>query len=390
MLRGPKDSETPPSMADVGRRASALLIFALIAVVAPAGAAGEAEVAQTVARHIKPILAADGAGGVAIAVRVGGRTHFFTEGYAERTSRRPITSDTLFNLCSLAKVFDASLLADAVARREVSFEDSVAEHVADFIGGGDIRGVTLGQLAAYTSGLVLPQDHPPWPAETYTLPAFVARLKFWALPPGRKPGAQMIYSHAGYVLLHLTLERRFGAPFDELLAARVLRPLGLTSTTMPVASADPVTHPRGEIPEAFARRAVQGYGDDGEPIGAPGDIQGYYHWLGTGQMYSSARDMAVFLAANLGELPDNRPLQAAMAVAQRGVIAINDRVTQALAWEVRKGPPLIVDKYGGLNNASAYIGMVPAQKIGIVILGNRGSMDIARTGRAILMALAGK
>jgi beta-lactamase class C len=371
-------------------RLAGAALCALIAAALPARAASEADVAQAIARHIKPMLPIDGAGGVAIVARVGGRTLYFNEGLAERTSRRAITSDTLFNLGSVAKVFDTALLADAVARREVSFGDSVAEHVGDFIGGGDIRRVTLGQLAAYTSGLVLPQDRPPWPEETYTLPAFIAKLKFWAMPPGRKPGAQMLYSHAGYVLLHLALERRFGKPFDELLAERVLRPLGLASTTMPVASADPAKHPRGEIPPEFASRAVQGYDGDGEAVGAPGDLQGYYHWLGTGQMYSSPRDMAVFLAANMGELPDNRPLQDAMAVAQRGVIAINERVTQALAWEVRKGPPEIVDKYGGLNNASAYIGMVRARKIGIVILSNRGSMDVGMAGRAILTELAAK
>jgi hypothetical protein len=34
--------------------------------------------------------------------------------------------------------------------------------------------------------------------------------------------------------------------------------------------------------------------------------------------------------------------------------------------------------------------MVPARKIGIVILGNRGGMAVARAGRAILTALAGR
>jgi beta-lactamase class C len=360
------------------------------AAVAPVPATAADAVAQVVARHIQEIVSTNRPGGVAVAVRIGGDTLFVFDGHAEFASRRPIDADTLFNLGSVAKVFDSALLAHAVRQGEVAFEDPVAKHVRELADGGDIRKVTLGQLAAYSSGLVLPQDHPPWPEETFTLPTFLDRLKAWTLAPGRTPGGQMAYSHAGYVLLHVALERRFGMPFDELLSQRVLKPLGLSSTTMPAAAADPAAHPRGQIPAAFARRAVQGYDDDGHAVGAPGDLQGYYHWLGTGQMYSSARDMAVFLAANLGELPHNRALQDAMAVAQRGVIAIDARVTQALAWEVRKGPWEIVDKYGGLNNASAYIGMVPARKIGIVILGNRGGMAVARAGRAILTALAAR
>ena len=42
--------------------------------------------------------------------------------------------------------------------------------------GEGARRITLRQLATYTSGFVLPQDHPPWPVETFTLPAFITTL----------------------------------------------------------------------------------------------------------------------------------------------------------------------------------------------------------------------
>jgi beta-lactamase class C len=105
-------------------------------------------------------------------------------------------------------------------------------------------------------------------------------------------------------------------------------------------------------------------------------------------MYASARDMAVFLAANLGELPDHAALQEAMRRTQQAAFPTGDGVEQALAWEVRKGDETIVDKYGGMNNASAYIGLIPERKVGVIILGNRGSMALAEVGRAIILALA--
>jgi hypothetical protein len=79
-----------------------------------------------------------------------------------------------------------------------------------------------------------------------------------------------------------------------------------------------------------------------------------------------------------------------MAIAHRGVIPMNERAMQALAWEVRKVPWAMVDKYGGLNNASVYAGMIPERKIGVAMLGNRSNMGIADAGRAILAALAAK
>jgi beta-lactamase class C len=273
---------------------------------------------------------------------------------------------------------------------ELSLDDPVAKYVTELQEGGDVNRITLGQLASYTSGFVLPHDHPPWADNSFTLPEFIHYLKAWKSDDGHQPGRQTIYSHAGFVLLHLALERRFGMPMHELMRARILQPLGLTSTTMPLPAADIQAHPRGRIPAELARRAVQGYGEDGTPIGEPGDLQGYYHWLGTGQMYACARDMAVFLSANLGELADHRALQEGMQLAQRAAAPLGAKARQALAWEVRTDAPKIVDKFGGMNNASAFIGMVPGRKIGIVILVNRGGVALPEAGRAILRALAEK
>jgi beta-lactamase class C len=63
-------------------------------------------------------------------------------------------------------------------------------------------------------------------------------------------------------------------------------------------------------------------------------------------------------------------------------------VDQALAWEVHGGDETIVDKYGGMVNASAYIGMILDRKLGIVILGNRGNMPVSEAGRSRMRALA--
>jgi beta-lactamase class C len=105
-------------------------------------------------------------------------------------------------------------------------------------------------------------------------------------------------------------------------------------------------------------------------------------------MYSSPRDMAVFLAANLGEVPVEQSLREAMTLAQQGTVSIGPRNLQALAWEILFGDaPTIVEKYGGLQNASAYIGMMQRDKLGIVILGNRGNQYPNEVGRRIMLDL---
>jgi beta-lactamase class C len=275
-------------------------------------------------------------------------------------------------------------LALAVEHGELALDDPVVKFVPEIVG-GDMKPVTLGQLASHSSGLLLPQDHPPWPTESYTLPEFLKTLAAWQTDAQHAPGQQHMYTHAGYILLHLALERRYGMPLAELLRERITAPLGLTSTVLPAREG---ANPRGELDDALKARAVQGFEDSGQPIGEPGDNQGYYHWVGAGQMFSSARDMAVFLAANLGELPGQAELQQAVALTHRRVLAISPKNDQALAWEINKNDIPIVEKNGGLDNTSTYIAMIPSRKIGIVILSNRGNQAPHDVGRRILAELA--
>jgi beta-lactamase class C len=371
------------SVAGSMQTAGLVIAASIMALIVAPAAGAERQVERIVARHVQSIVPPDGAGGLAVAMRIEGRTLFFNYGWADRVNERPITSDSLFNLASLRKVFEATLLAQAVRNGEVRLDDAVAKYVSELDQAGDIGRVTLGQLATHTSGLLLPQDHPPWPNWGYTLPEFIRTLNTWKAD--KAPGEQHRYTHAGYVLLQLALERRYGMPIDELIEQRLLRPLGMTSTTLPRHD-DSV---RGRLSPEHARRAVQSYADNSEPIGEPGSQQSYYHWPGTGQMYSTARDMAVFLAANLGELPVERPLREAMTLAHQGVFTIGPRNRQALAWEVVFGnAPTVIEKYGGLHNASAYIGMMPRRKLGIVILGNRGNQYPNEAGRRIMLELA--
>src|SRR5262245_24260371 len=364
-----------------------LLILILASVVSVTEAAGTESTAveRLVAREIHEVLPADGIGGAAVAVRIGGRTLFFNYRAADVAQGRPITSDSLFNIASLRKLLEATLLAQAGQQGDMTLDDPVARYVLELQHAGHMRHATVGQLAAHTSGLSLPQDYDPWPDWGYTLPEFVRTLQDWAPDRDLKPGQEHVYTHAGFVLLQLALERRFAMPIAELMQQRLLRPLGLSSTMVPAAGA----HGRAALPPDLMQRTVQGYSPEGTTIGAPGDQQTYYDFPGTGQMFSTPRDLALFLAAHLGDLPGHDALQLAMKSTQQTKVFYGPRNAQALAWEVNyNSVPPIIEKNAGLNNTSGYIGMLPDHKLGIVILANRGSQHAAEMGRRILPELA--
>jgi beta-lactamase class C len=258
----------------------------------------------------------------------------------------------------------------------MALDAPVSTYLPELAQGRDIRHVTVGQLATHTSGLLLPQDHPPWPTERYTLDRFLETLKMWQSDTHQRPGGQHMYTHAGYILLQLALERGLGASIRELLQAQIFAPLGLTASGIPE---------RGHPPA----HAVQGYGEDGRPVGLPGDQQTYYDFPGTGQMYSSARDLAAFLAANMGETRAPPELLAAMQQAQAPAFVIGSHFAQGLAWEIDDSAgTTVVDKNGGLNNASAYMGMIPSRRLAVVVLCNRGGIDVAQAGRRALRRLS--
>jgi beta-lactamase class C len=338
----------------------------------------QVNIEQIVQQKIQPILPKNGeGGGVAVAVRTDGKTSFYNYGMADNAQNRPVTADSIFNLGSVGKVFATTLLAQAVKQNQLSLDDPVAKYVTELQRSGDIRRITLGQLASHTSGLPrVPQQYETWHKGRYTWPDFVRFLNSWKAGPNHELGQQYLYSNAAMVLLRVALERRFNTRFAALMHQRLTDPLGMTSTDLP-------------LPRDLLGRAVQGYNPSGRPAGRPGMEGGTFEWPGAGQIYSSSRDMATFLAANLGELSDHRPIEDAMTLAQQPVFTVNARLKIGLAWQnVSAGNFTIIDKNGGLQNTSTYIGFAPQRKLGVVILVNRGKQHATGIGRQIIHALA--
>lgn len=137
------------------------------------------------------------------------------------------------------------------------------------------------------------------------------------------------------------------------------------------------------------QRAVQGYSDQGMAIGPIGNQQSYFDFPGTGQMFSSPRDLSIFVAACVDGRSIDPHLREALRMTQHEIFRVDEKFGQGMAWETVRLPGVtVVDKPGGLNNASGYIGLVPAQRIGIVLLANRGEYPHEIARYKILPALA--
>ncbi|MET4022512.1 serine hydrolase [Bradyrhizobium sp. S3.2.12] len=343
-----------------------------------------AQMRDIVANELAPTATPDQPGGLAAALYAGRHVEFFNYGFADDGTRRPVTPDTLFNLGSLRKPFEATLVALGSLRSELRLDDRLPKYLPELTG-DYVRRVTVGQLATHTSGMLLSTDHPPWPNDSFSRTQFIDMFNAWEPQAGEAPGKQRIYSHACYVLLQLVLERCYGAPIATLFEERILGPIGMNATSLPERGKDN----RAVMDTAWMQRVVQGYSDQGMAIGPPGNQQSYFDFPGAGQMFSSARDLATFVAACVDDRSVEPHLREALRMTQRETFRVDDKFGQGMAWETVHLPDAtIVDKPGGLNNASGYLGLVPIRQIGFVLLANRGEYPHEIVRYKILPALA--
>jgi D-alanyl-D-alanine carboxypeptidase len=110
-----------------------------------------------------------------------------------------------------------------------------------------------------------------------------------AAPRTFAPGAQFAYSNTNYVILGQILEQVCGARFADLLAERVLAPLGLDATWWPGDS--------NRLPDPFARGYTLGF--PGATPDHPVDTTGFNpSWGSTaGALVSTAEDLLTFARA---------------------------------------------------------------------------------------------
>ncbi|MFI9010377.1 serine hydrolase domain-containing protein [Actinosynnema sp. NPDC053489] len=296
--------------------------------------------------------AAPGATGVAVAFRQGDDELVLVGGTTGRADPRPVTGRTRFEVGSLTKTFTGLLLAEMADRGEVDLSDPVRRHLpvgaVPHLG----REVTLERLATHTAGLPrLPPGLPAravphWrtnPYRGFGAADFTAALR---RTRARAPGRYR-YSNFGVALLGEALAGAAGRPYPELLAERVLRPLGLDDT-------DCSTSPQ-----------VTGH-LRGRPR-PPWEIPGM---PAAGALRSSALDLLRYLTAHL--VPVTGPLGRAAAEASRPRASAGDHEV-CLVWNLRRrqGRELLFHS-GGTRGCTAFAAFSPTTSTVFVALANAG------------------
>lgn len=205
-------------------------LCAIASLLAPGGvrAGARAGEAEDVDAFVAARMREQSVPGLSIAVVREGKV-VLAKGYglANVETNAPATADTVYRLASLTKQFTAAAVMLLVQDGKVGLDDRVSRYLDPSPAAW--REITIRQLLTHTSGI---KDHlNAMNAATChgtTPEEIVAHVG--EMPLDFAPGTAASYTNTGYLVLGMVVRKASGKPFDEFLAERVFRPLGMTST----------------------------------------------------------------------------------------------------------------------------------------------------------------
>ncbi|MFJ4616642.1 serine hydrolase domain-containing protein [Streptomyces sp. NPDC088812] len=171
-----------------------------------------------------------------------------TSGVADIRTRRPVTAHDKVRIGSVTKVFVATVVLQLVAEGRIALDVPVRRVLPGLLP-ARYAAVTVANLLNHTSGL---PDHVGVPEPETAEEVFRHRFDHWTPqewvatathgPLKFAPGTRQEYRGINYVLASLIVDKVTGRPYEEAVAARILRPLGLDRTASP--GDDPCIHGR--------------------------------------------------------------------------------------------------------------------------------------------------
>ncbi|MFI5776851.1 serine hydrolase [Nocardia sp. NPDC051570] len=265
------------------------------------------------AAGLRPGTGSDGhpmyPGEVVLAARDGVIAEFAADGYnllyanqqgdlLPSDQRIETTTDTIYDLASLTKLFTATVTVRLMQDGRLSLDDTVVKYLPDYAshGKGDI---TILQLLTHTSGLPPDPNPPLWTYATHAekIAAILATV------PQSPAGTTYLYSDLNFLTLQQVTETITGRTLDVLIRDGITAPLGM---------ADTMFNPPAALKHRIAAEEYQTVPNRGLVWGQVHDENAWAldGVAGHAGLFSTAADVAIFVQTilNGGAYGDTRIL----------------------------------------------------------------------------------
>jgi CubicO group peptidase (beta-lactamase class C family) len=295
------------------------------------------------------------------------------KGYGTRTmgTTQPVDEHTLFAIGSASKAFTATVVAMLVDEGKMRWDDPVAVYLPGFqlYDPYVSRELTVRDALTHRSGLS--RGDLMWYATDYDRDEILRRVRF--LRPSWSARARFGYQNIMYLAAGQAAARASGRSWDDLVRDRIFQPLGMTessTSTRALAGLQNVATPHTEVDDTL--RVVPWHNIDN--IGPAGSIN------------SSAADMLKWVRFQLAQgKVGGKPLVSTSALGETHmaqmvipVTADNRQVNPythlsayGMGWFLQDYRGRGLDQHGGnIDGMSAMVGLMPEEKIGLVVLTN--------------------
>ncbi|HET7218732.1 MAG TPA: serine hydrolase domain-containing protein, partial [Vicinamibacterales bacterium] len=272
--RATAQSVAPPPFADSQRRAKLQTAFA--------------DIDRSFADFARSAHVPGAAWGIVID---GTLVHRGAAGVRDVASRAPVDADTVFRIASMTKSFTAMAILKLRDDGRLSLDDPAERYVPELKGlrypTSDAPRITIRHLLTHSAGF--PEDNPWGDQQLAKSDDEFARLLRGGIPFSNVPGMAYEYSNYGFAILGRIVSAAARKPSDEYIDQAILRPLGMTATTLHAAN----------VPES--RRAIGYRWEDEQWKEEPSLPHGSFGAMGG--MLTSIRDLSRYVAALLEAFP---------------------------------------------------------------------------------------
>jgi CubicO group peptidase (beta-lactamase class C family) len=217
--------------------------------------------------------------------------HIGVAGFRELPGRSPVTRDSVFRIASMTKSFTAMAVLKLRDDGKLSLDDLAERHVPELRAWRypttDSPRITVRDLMSHASGF--PEDNPWGDQQLAATEAELTRMLAQGIPFSNPPGVAYEYANYGFAILGRIVTNVSGRPYRQYIADAILRPLGMTSTTL-----EPAAVPRDRLVHGYRWEDETWKEEPPLPDGAFGAMGG---------MLTSVADLSKYVGALLAAWP---------------------------------------------------------------------------------------
>lgn len=319
--------------------------------------------------------------GIAIAI-VRHDSVLYTKGYGvlDVGAATAVNDQTLFEIGSSSKAFTSTLVAMLVSDGKMRYDAHLTDYLPDFRMYDPVANaeVTLRDALTHRTGIA--RGELVWLGSGFSRDEVLHHLRF--LKPEAPFRSHYSYQNMMFLAAGQAAGKAGGSTWDELVKQRIFEPLGMTSSVTDYHNAGPnAARPHGMVKDSvFAEPFMNG--SNIAPAGA---------------IMSNAHDMAQWLRFQLADgMMNGKRLVAAAALREThtpqilmtgapeaGMRPLSDSVpvthfsTYGMGWIIEDYRGHLMWQHGGNTiGSTAAVGMLPEDKLGVVVLSNMAGAQL--------------